>query len=182
MHSSELWGEHPLLYIKRCSPVFFFSGSRVPCAVGGYHLPAWRHCDAAVQSLRPAQTNNNLERTWSKHSWQWQQHGHIHGVILVRSCPWIPSNDGHTALKYDTSQETKLIRDAIDWGWHGVLAHHWATRQLERIKCESSASSVVPQADAGHLHQVQCWQSWAFSVMLCPRRARPLSLLQTWSN
>lgn len=63
---------HPHLQIKRgavcVSPWFFYSGSRVSCAISGHHLPAWGHSDAAVQSLRATQTNCNLERTGPKHS------------------------------------------------------------------------------------------------------------------
>lgn len=72
MYSLALYdSRHSYLKIKRGVvrvSMFFYSGSRVSCAISGHHLPAWGHSDAAVQSLWETQTNYNLERTRPKHS------------------------------------------------------------------------------------------------------------------
>lgn len=72
--------------------------------------------------------------------------------------PLDPNTSGHVPLKYGTNWATRLIRNAVNQGWHGELAHHRATLQLERVELWVLGNSLVSRVDVAYLHQVCCGQ------------------------
>lgn len=83
--------------------------------------------------------------------------------------PSIAGRDGCVALKYGTSQATRLIRNAVNRAWYGVLAHCCTTHQLERVKLWGSGSSIVSHRN--YIHRECCWQSRACSGCALPQEA-----------